>query len=246
MKAIILAAGVGKRLAQFLKESPKCLLEFNGKSMLRRLIDDLSTSDVTDIVIVVGYQKEKIYDELKDINKLIDKKINIKYVVNDDFKTGSIISLWKARHELNDDTIIMDADVICHKKLINKLVNSTRKSCFLIDSGFEDTGEEQKLGVVNGRVMTISKAPLNGTFDLVGESIGFLKLSKTDCLILSKALSNDVDKGINDCEHEEVYDRILKKCNVGYETVDQLPWIEVDFMEDVKRAEEIVMNSLNY
>ncbi len=241
MKAIILAAGVGKRLSQFYKDSPKCLIRFDGKSMLRRLIDDLSTSGVTDIVIVVGYEKEKIYDELQNH----DKGINIKYVVNEDYKIGSIVSLWKARDDLNDDTIIMDADVICHKGLIKKLVTSTKKSCFLIDSDFEDTGEEQKLGVVDGRVTTITKAPLNGTFDLIGESIGFLKLSRDDCQILSKALSDDINKGINNCEHEEVYDRILNICHVGYETVGKLPWIEVDFMEDVEKAEEIVMNKLN-
>lgn len=240
MKAIILAAGVGKRLQQFLKDEPKCLLRFNGKSLLRRLIDGLAKSGVTNIVVVVGYQKEKIFNELQDLND----DINIKYVVNDDYMIGSIISLWKAKAELDDDAIIMDADVLCDNKLIERLVSSSKKSCFLMDKDFVDTGVEQKLGVVNGKVMTITKEQLDGQFDLVGEAVGFLKLCKEDASFLSKELANVVDSGIDNCEHEEVYDKILRSCDVSYETVNSLSWIEIDFQEDVEKAEAMIKSGI--
>lgn len=241
MKAIILAAGVGKRLGEFIKDVPKCLIKFNGKSLLRRLIDDLALYGVTDIVIVVGHQKEKIFAELQDL----DKKINTKYIVNENYKIGSIVSLWKARSELNDDVIIMDADVLCDKKLIEKLIVSPEKSCFLIDRDFIDTGEEQKLGIKNGRVFTITKGQLKEPFDLVGESIGFLKLSGNDSAILAEELSAAIEKGIDNCEHEEIYDKMFSRCNVGYESVDGLPWIEIDFPEDVKKAGEMIKANQN-
>lgn len=239
MKAIILAAGVGKRLGQFLKDEPKCLIKFNRRSLLKRLVDDLSMFGVTNIIVVVGYRKEKIFDELRNVND----EINVKYVVNDDYKIGSIISLWKARSELDDDVIIMDADVLCDKKLIEKLVCSSKKSCFLMDKDFVDTGEEQKLGIADGRVVTISKGQLNGTFELIGEAVGFLRLSKKDANLLSKELSKVVDNGIDNCEHEEVYDKILMNSNIGYETVEGLPWIEIDFPEDVRKAEEMIRST---
>ncbi|MGR3319874.1 MAG: phosphocholine cytidylyltransferase family protein [Candidatus Anammoxibacter sp.] len=236
MKAIILAAGVGKRLGQFIKDAPKCLMKFGGKSLLRRLMDDLVMYGVTNIVIVVGYKKEKIFAELRDM----DEKVNKKYIVNDNYKIGSIVSLWKARGELDDDVIIMDADVLCDKRLIEKLVLSPNESCFLMDKDFVDTGEEQKLGIKDGRVITITKGQHNEPFDLVGEAVGFLKLSKNDSGLLAEELSAAVGKGIDNCEHEEMYDKMLNRCNVGYETTDGLPWIEIDFPEDVKEAEEIV------
>lgn len=239
MKAIILAAGVGKRLSQSLKDEPKCLIRFNRRSLLRRLVDSLSMSGVTNIIVVVGYLKEKIFDELRNLSD----EINIKYVVNDDYKIGSIISLWKARSELDDDVIIMDADVLCDKKLIEKLILSSKKSCFLMDNDFVDTGEEQKLGIADGRVVTISKGQLNGTFELVGEAVGFLKLSKQDANRLSEELSEVVGNGIDNCEHEEVYDKILMSSTIGYETVEGLPWIEIDFPEDVIEAEKMIRST---
>lgn len=240
MKAILLAAGVGKRLNQFISNAPKCLIKFNGISVIKRLVNDLTAFGVTDIVIVVGYEKEKLFDELRDLQKTV----NIKYVINEEYKKGSIISLWKARCELNDDVVIMDADVICEKSLLGKLIVSPKKSCFLMDADFIDTGEEQKLGVVNDRVLTITKGELNGSFDLVGEAVGFLKLSKKDAMLLADKLSDDVKNGIDNCEHEEVYDRMLNDCNVGYETVNGLPWIEIDFPEDVQKAENLIIPKL--
>ena len=240
MKAIMLAAGVGKRLNQFISNAPKCLLKFNEKSIIKRLVNNLIAFDVTDIVVVVGYEKEKLFDELSDLQNTI----NIKYIVNEEYKKGSIISLWKAYRELNDDVIIMDADVICEKSLLKRLIFSSKKSCFLMDADFIDTGEEQKLGVVNERVLTITKGDLNGSFDIVGEAVGFLKLSKNDAMFLANALMDDVRNGIDNCEHEEVYDRILKTCNVGYETVNGLPWIEIDFPEDVQKAENLIIPKL--
>lgn len=251
MKAIILAAGVGKRLRQFAKDSPKCLIEFNGRSILKRLIDDLTSIGVVNIIVVVGYKKEKIFDSLKNL----DNKINIKYVVNENYKMGSVVSLWKAfdaeafnaeaSGKLDEDVIIMDADVVCDKRLLEKLISSPNKSCFLIDSDFTDTGEEQKIGVINGRALTITKGQLKGYYDFVGEAVGFLKLSQKDSGLLSEALSDTIEKGTDNCEHEEVYDKILSCCHVGYETTDGLPWIEIDFPEDVKNAEEIVTAKLS-
>ncbi|MGR3218683.1 MAG: phosphocholine cytidylyltransferase family protein [Candidatus Anammoxibacter sp.] len=240
MKAIILAAGVGKRLGRFSEDDPKCLMKFDGKSLLRRLIDDLVMYGVTNIVIVVGYRKEKIFDELQSL----EGRVNKKYIVNDNYKVGSIISLWKARDELNDDVIIMDADVLCDNKLIKKLILSPKESCFLMDKDFIDTGEEQKLGIKDETVVTITKGQHNEQYDLTGEAVGFLKLSKKDSGLLAKELSKTVGEGIDNCEHEEIYGKIFKYCNIGYETVDGLPWIEIDFPEDVKKAEEIMQSRL--
>ncbi len=239
MKAIILAAGVGKRMGQFIDDSPKCLLKISGKSIINRLVEDLLAYGIKDIILVVGYKKEKIYDELE----WVEPDTKIKYIVNDNYKIGSILSLWTAKEELNDDVIIMDADVVYNRKLLEKLIVSPKKSCFLMDSDFEDTGEEQKLGILNERVLTISKKPLNGQFDLTGEAVGFLKLAGEDASLLAEALSRAIDRGIDNCEHEEIYDNILKQSSVGYETVDGMAWIEIDFPEDAKKAEEIMKES---
>lgn len=92
MKAVILAAGVGKRLWDITQHRPKCLIEIGGRSLLHRYLSTLSGLGVTRATIVVGYRQEMI----RDVVAGDACGVKVDFLVNDQFHRGSISSLWIA------------------------------------------------------------------------------------------------------------------------------------------------------
>jgi choline kinase len=105
------------------------------------------------------------------------------------------------------------------------------------------TGEEQMLLVRGRRVHDIVRGGAPG-FELQGESVGFLKLSADAAVLLETLLARKVAAGQTGIEHEEVYPDLLARVEVGFERVDGLPWTEIDFPEDVERAERDILPRL--
>lgn len=240
MKVIILAAGVGKRMSSVTDETPKCLIKIGEKTLLENYLESFSALGMEEIVIVVGHHKEKIQETLKTKGK----DFTIRYIENEQYRKGSILSLWYARNELNEETLIMDADVLFHEKLLVKLVTSKDQNCFLLDEDFEDSGEEMKLFVVGNRVIGISK---QSSFDceLVGEGVGFLKLSQEGGAILKDVLEEFERNGKVNVEYEDALHELLPNCPVGFERVGNLPWIEIDFEADIERAKNEILPRLS-
>lgn len=236
MQAIILAAGVGKRLMPLTSERPKCLIEIGQKTLLERYLETLRELGITRVTFVLGHLREAILERLKGL----DKGFKFHYIFNEEYRRGSITSLWRARDSLKGDVLIMDADVLFHPRLLEKLVSSPKSSCFLMDENFSDSGEEMKLFVQGERVIAISKKNTVKS-QSVGEGVGFLKLSREHCPILKKVLENFIKEGHLDAEYEEALDRLLRHCDIGCEKVDGLPWIEIDFMEDIERARKEIL-----
>ncbi len=132
MQAIMLAAGKGSRLGKYTKDNTKCMLEVHGKTLLERAIDALIEANIKDFVIVLGYKGENVKKFIEE--KELDKKINITYVFNDVYDTtNNIYSLYLAKDYLiNDDTILMESDLIYDYSMIKKLVNSKYESAALV------------------------------------------------------------------------------------------------------------------
>ena len=237
MKVIMLAAGVGKRMPAVTNIIPKCLIKIGEKTLLERHLETISLLGIKDIVFVVGHFKEKIREAVENNN---GSRFNIKYIENEQYTKGSILSLWYARDELNDDVLIMDADVLYHNKLLKKLAESGNKNCFLLDENCEDTGEEMMLFVKGDRVIGISKVS-SYDCDFKGEGIGFLKLSANDCHKLKNILEEFEQAGKVNNEYEDSLHELLPRCTVGFEKVADLPWIEIDFEEDIERARREIL-----
>ena len=236
MKVIMLAAGVGKRMSAVTNIIPKCLIKVGEKTLLERHLETISLLGIKDIVFVVGHFKEKIKETLDNT----DNGFNIKFIENEQYTKGSILSLWYARDELNDDVLIMDADVLYHDRLLKKLAESSNKNCFLLDENCEDTGEEMMLFVKGDKVVGISKVH-SYDCDFKGEGVGFLKLSANDCHKLKAILEEFEQAGKVNAEYEDSLHELLPHCTVGFESVEDLPWIEIDFEEDIERARREVL-----
>ena len=236
MKAIILAAGIGKRFKEVTEQKPKCLIEIQGKTLLERALAALGAAGVTQAVIVIGYRGEMIEQQVGPTHA----GVQVRYVFNDRYEKGAILSLWSARGEFDDDILIMDADVLFPVALIDRLVHSAHANCFLLDADAVNTGEEQMLLTRGGRVLNIVRGG-SGDFEVIGESVGFLKVSRSDAPLLRTILDDLVTQGRDTIEHEEAFPSFLAQRVVGFETVDDLPWIEIDFPADLEQAEREVL-----
>jgi L-glutamine-phosphate cytidylyltransferase len=239
MTAIILAAGVGKRLHGASGGKPKCLIRIGGRSLLDRLLGQLARAGVPDAVVVVGFGADVVRAELG----AGPGGIRVRFVDNPRFHEGAILSLWAAEAALSGPVLVMDADVLCSQSMIDRLVRSPHENCFLLDAHAANTGEEQMLLVRGERVLNIIRGGAPG-YELMGESIGFLKLSGAAAQLLRQLLAVKIDAGLTGIEHEEVYPDLLTRVVVGFERVDGQPWTEIDFPDDVSRAEREILPRL--
>lgn len=233
MTAIILAAGVGRRFGSALEDRPKGLLEVGGETLIGRLVRQLRAAGVRHIVVVVGFGGAHV-------EAAFAGEEGIEFLRNPDFKRGAILSLFTARAYLERPVLVMDADVYGPDAMIARLVASGHSNCFLLDPRSEASGEEQMLMVRGSRVLDIARIP-RGTYDSLGESVGFLKLGAPAAKRLLELLSERVEQGDVDLEHEEVYPQLLRDVEVGFELVDDLAWTEVDFPEDLERARRLAV-----
>lgn len=238
MKAVLLAAGIGRRMGA--DAPPKSLLEVGHSSLLKLTLESLRAAGILDVVLVVGYQKDRVAAQAR----AHAGPMKLAIVENPRYLEGAILSLWSARDYLDDDVMVMDADVLCPPAGIERLVRSPHRNCILVDGRSEDTGEEQMVFGTGKRALTITKRPsleLRKAQTVFGESIGFLKLTVHAAGILKKLLEEKVEAGVVGIEHEQVYPQLFEKVEVGFERVDGLAWIEVDTPADLKRAEEEVL-----
>lgn len=236
MTAIILAAGVGKRLLEASRGRPKCLIEVGGRSLVLRLLEGLAASGVQDVVVVTGFGAEVLRAA---VGAGLDG-LRVRFVHNPRFREGAILSLHTAREALGGPALVMDADVLCPTAMLARLVHSPHPNCFLLDATSGNTGEEQMLLVREGRVLDIVRGGAPG-YELSGESVGFLKLSAEGARLLRTLLEARVAAGDTGIEHEQVYPDLLARIPVGFERVDDLPWTEIDFPEDIVRAEREIL-----
>ena len=153
MQAIILAAGIGRRISSS-HNTPKILLEFDEKTLLERHISNLHQLGAERIIICAGYQQELIHSELKKIGSS-----DVEIVSNQEFHLGSTVSLLKTQPFVskNEDTLLMDADVLYHPEIINKLANSQHKNCLLIDREFDEGVEPVKVCIRKQKIVEFRK-----------------------------------------------------------------------------------------
>lgn len=239
MRAVILAAGVGKRLWPVTQHKPKCLIEIGGQTLLSRYLEVLASVQIRDVTIVVGYKQEMIRDAVGTQHR----GVSISYLVNEEFHRGSISSLWIARSALSDDVVIMDADVLFHREILRRLVASPFTNCLLMDDTVKQAGEECMVVVAGGRVIALSKK-MPERYDVAGEGVGFLKVRRADTAHVIGSLKGYIDQGRWEMEYEDGLLQYFQDVKVGHEKIGGLPWTEIDFPEDITRAESEILPRL--
>ncbi len=233
MRAIILAAGRGWRLKPYTETTPKCLVEIGGKTLLQRYLDALKELGVPEAVLVLGHLKEQIIAEAARG----PAEVEVRIVTNEQFTRGNILSLWCARHEFDDDVLIMDGDVLFPRELLARLIASPDPNAIAVDERFQDSGEEQKVICEDEWVVEVTKK-ISGDPRVRGEEVGVLRLSADAAEVLRGVLEEFIETGKDSVEYEEALRELAVEVPIGVVEMGDLPWIEIDFEEDLVRARE--------
>lgn len=131
MQGIILAAGMGRRLKELTADNTKCMVKVNGVTLIDRMLHQLQNLNLTKVVIVAGYEGRKLKDYINSLNL----SIPITFVDNPVYdKTNNIYSLGLARkYLLQEDTILLESDLIFEDSVLESLVNDPRETLALVD-----------------------------------------------------------------------------------------------------------------
>lgn len=146
MQAIILAAGMGRRLGELTGGNTKCMLEVNGVRLIDRVLNNLSKLSISRIILVVGYKADNVRKHVGNCYNGIE----VVYVENEVYdKTNNIYSLFLAKNYLVEkDTILLESDLIFDDKILQKLVDTPYPNLALVDK-YESW--------MDGTVVTIDK-----------------------------------------------------------------------------------------
>ena len=238
--AIILAAGVGKRLGDQGTNEPKCLLRFGDKSLLERHLEILNYFGIKRVVLVLGYKKTLVHKQIVCLKTL--SKVTTIY--NPDYRRGSLLSLWCARSYLanNQDVLVMDADVLYDYRIIQRILASPHKNCLLLDRNFEAGDEPVKICIRRNKIAEFRKKA-NCKFDFQGESVGFFRFNHLG----QERLLDSINRYLKNEKVETPYEEAIRDIvlefpeEFGFEDCTGLPWIEIDFQEDVTTANNEIL-----
>ena len=239
MRAVILAAGVGRRLSI---EEPKVLLRFGGRTLLERHLDILAALGIQDVVIGIGYQALAIERALAALGQT-----DVSTIYNPDFEQGSILTLWRVRAALTagGPVLLMDGDVLYDRRVLEPLVETHHADCLLVDRAYEPGDEPVKVGMVDGVPVDFGKT-IDPAAEPCGESVGFFRLSEGTANTLVETARQMIDEGGTERPMEDTIAAVLRAANppFAFEDVTGLPWIEIDFPEDAERAETVILPKL--
>lgn len=131
MQAIILAAGMGRRLGELTKDNTKCMIPVNGVRLIDRLLGQLSQLSLNRVIIVVGYQGQKL---INYIGHRYDDKLKIEYADNPIYdKTNNIYSLSLVKNQLmEDDTLLIESDLIFSDRLFSMILDNPYPNLALV------------------------------------------------------------------------------------------------------------------
>jgi choline kinase len=242
ISVILLAAGVGRRL-QGLAAGPKVLLKFGGQTLLERHLAALHDNGIEDITLTVGFESDQIRAELARLGM----SERVRLVENPDFRLGSLVSLHVQAETMRSGRaiVLMDGDVLYPPEMITRLIEAPQENVLLLDRNLEPGDEPVKICLKGGDIVDFRKKPVND-YDWHGESVGFFRFSPAMAALLADRCALYVQDGRTGEEYEEaIRDHILLEPGRFAATdISDIPWTEIDFSEDVARAQNIILPKL--
>lgn len=233
MRAIILAAGKGSRLEPVSGESVKCLVELGGISLIKRVLRYLRNAGIHEIAVVVGFQPDRIRQACGP---------DVEYIENPLFaETNSLYSLWLARKFFGDGFVVMNSDVFFHPQLLSDLLTARHEDAILL-SWRNDTQygeEEMKVKVRGGQLVDISKVMDPSEAD--GENVGMVKFGAAGAAVLAKELDKLVADGAKRSWAPRAFLEFTKTRPLHAVSTRGFPWIEIDFPDDLSRAQTEIL-----
>ncbi len=230
MKAIILAAGAGRRLGA---TGPKSMIDIGGQSIIHRQLSAFRAVGVDAFVIVTGYEQ----DQLKA--HLADQTGRFTYIENPRYgETNTVYSLYLAREHITDTFYYANADVLFDHRLTTRLEKSRCASALAVQA--KPCGEEEvKVIVRDHHIVRIGKK-LDPAVCL-GEFVGVARFGRELAPAFVEALRITVEDEVNVTDYfERAVDRLCDAWELTAININDLPCIEIDFPEDLEKARQQV------
>jgi len=243
MKALIIAAGKGKRLGHLTKDEPKALIQILGLSLIERVILTAKNANITEFIIVIGYLGDKIKEKLKSE----EYGVKIDYIENKEWQKGNATSVLKAKGLLEENFILLMSDHIFDERILKGLINYDMKSSVVlaIDRRKPLPGDTKVLEK-EGRIVDISKDIEESNcidtgiflcspkvFSYIEEAV---KEGRTELADGIAKAARNLDAEIFDITKIESYASKMRK--------EIRPWwIDIDTEDDLIRAKEVIIES---
>ncbi len=242
MQAIILAAGMGKRLKDLTQNNTKCMVKVNGVSLIDRMLHQIDSHELNRIVIVVGYEGQKLIDYIGTLGI----KTPITYVDNPIYdKTNNIYSLSLAKDYLaEDDTLLFESDIIFEDSVIDALLDDPRDTLALVDK-YESW--------MDGTCVKLSKTDSIDSF-VPGKKLKFLESSEYYKTVNIYKFSKDFSQNIyvpflmayqSALGQNEYYEQVLRVITmlddpkIKAKRLNGQRWYEIDDIQDLDIAESL-------
>ncbi|MBX3158283.1 MAG: phosphocholine cytidylyltransferase family protein [Deltaproteobacteria bacterium] len=238
MKALILAAGVGSRLAPLTNDRPKALVDVLGRSFLLRQLDRLAAAGIAarDVVIVGGYRVDQLRATLAREGLPCTVVLNERYAEWNNFYSVLAAEKALAGHAY----VQLDGDVILDEKLLPRLLAAPGEVALAVDVRPELDEETMKVRLADGRAAAISKQLDPAT--CAGEYIGITKLSAAASTAVFAELARFPAEGLTHEYYEYAFDRLMSSGRVPFSIVDvhDCSVLEIDTVADLAVAEDIL------
>ena len=222
MKAIIMAAGVGRRLHELNVNKPKCLLTAGSETLIRRSVNLLVSKGISDITVIVGYKADLIRNELNN---------DVAYFENPIFlTTNSIMSLWYAKDLLEDNVLLLNGDLYYEHSILDYAINQTNAVVMLADST-RINNADYRFGFIGDQINRFGKHLTNQETD--GEYVGIVRIDQCFIKTFKQTLEEMITDGkSNICWEDVLYSFISKQVPIHFFDVAGTFWSEVDTLQD--------------
>ena len=226
MQAVILAAGKGTRMG--IKDVPKCLLKIGNKTIIEHQIDYLRNIGCKKILVVTGYNSNKIKNTLGN---------SAEYIFNKNFEnSNNMYSLWEAQNFIDDEFICIYGDLFFHRKILEKCVLSEDNIVLAVERNLRT--ETMKVKIENGKIAQVNKEIDSKNAD--GNFIGMAKFSKNSKKFLFQSIKELMKKGNEDAYYTLAIENLIKQEKiVNFIETEGLPWLDIDTNEEFDNARKI-------
>lgn len=242
MQAIILAAGMGKRLGEYTKNNTKCMVPVNGVKLIDRVLSQLAKLKLSRVVIVVGYEGQKLMDYLGNEHD----GLKIEYINNPVYdKTNNIYSLALAKEELcKEDTILLESDLIFEDRMLQLLINNKEPDLALV-AKYETwmDGTMVRIDADNNIVNFVPKEAFRyEDVDVYYKTVNIYKFSKDFSTNFYVPFLEAYSKVMGNNEYYEQVLRVLihlHKSPLKALPITDEKWYEIDDVQDLDIASAI-------
>ena len=249
MQAVILAAGMGKRLGELTKNNTKCMIKVNGITLIERVLTQLSSLPLTRIIIVIGYKGE----ELRAFLGNTYNGLAIEYIENKIYdKTNNIYSLSLAKEELQkDDTLLIESDLIFEDSLFRLILDNPYPNLALVDK-YETwmDGTMVRLDDENNIVNFIPKKAFKySDAEQYYKTTNVYKFSKEFLTTHYVPFLEAYTKALGNNEYYEQVLRVitlLDNCDLKALPLTGQKWYEIDDVQDLDIAESLLLLENKY